>query len=107
VDAGAVSAKAVAAVDWVFSFFVFVGVVVPVSSPSVFNPFLGWLDVSAGCGNGVMDVRIEVVVGKEEEMDIGVVDMIGIELDIVDEGTGVVEMTTTVVGTVVTAAEVV
>lgn len=33
--------------------------------------------------------------------------MIGIELDMVDEGTGAVEETITVVGTVVTAVEVV
>lgn len=34
----------------------------------MFKPFLGWLDVSAGEVNDVIDVKIEVVVGKEEEM---------------------------------------
>lgn len=65
--AGAVSANAVAAVE--FTFFVFVGEAYG-SSPSVFNPFLGWLEASASEVKEVIEGRNEVaaaLVGKKEE----------------------------------------
>lgn len=114
VDAGAVSANAVAAVA-VLLLLLFVDVDVDIdveevkgSSPSVFKPFLGWLDVSASDVYAVTDGSIEVIVGGEE-IESGVVDKVGIELDIdvEEEDPGVVEAITTVGGTVVTAIEVV
>jgi hypothetical protein len=70
VEADAVSANAVAAVVVLLS-LVFVDVEEAMgSSPSVFKPFLGWLDVSASDVYGVIDEGIEVVVEKEEENEV-------------------------------------
>ena len=71
VDVGAVSANAVAAVA-VLLLLVFVDIDVEEvkgPSPFVFKPFLGWLDVSASDVYAVIDGSIEVIVGREEEIE--------------------------------------